>query len=142
VQKRVAITYHFQRDPEGNAPDESHVYRGLEEICNLLAVEPQSDVERRAVNSMTQGFTMDQLRLFTLVITRTIAERVKRADAMPDCALKSAILKDVVGISKRWIAVSDDLCALIDAATVAEFTGLEPSARSLREDVHTAAGHA
>lgn len=142
MQKRINITYHFH-DGDGNAPDEGHVRRGLEEIVGLLAILPDelSHAERKAVNAMTEGFTIDQLRRFVIVVTQSILSRVERAKAMPNSEHRNAILKDVEQISNRWLSINKDLIQFISDAESVLITGMEES-RSDRQLADQAGRHA
>lgn len=144
MKLRITTTYHFHGDDApGDLPSEEGIKREISDTINLLDLGEgyaEGGPERRAIEAMRSGFTLEQAMLFDLLVARRIAERRERHKiegldtARYAIGLRKAVLEQCDAIEKRWTATYADLRLAMADATVVKHTGLEENSRMRRAE--------
>lgn len=131
MKKVISTTFHFERHPDGNAPDESGPRREIEETTNLLGLAYLPELtgpEARAITAMTAGFTIEQFVVYDGLVARSIRERRERhATTQGTSHISRSVLAQTEIAEKRWAATREDLEKLVRIAKEVRVTGLEPN---------------
>lgn len=131
-------TYHFVQDGPGEAIDEGPIRRSIKDLDGLLALGvgvPCSGPELRAVKAMTEGFTIEQYRVFKLVVCREIdARRSRHEDAAVNSPFSRAVLQSLSSIETLAKRVFLEIDGIIPAAEKVNVTALEPNSAERAAD--------
>lgn len=122
-------TYHFSQDGPGDAIDEGPTRRSIKDLDGLLGLGagvPCSGPELRAIKAMTEGFTVEQYRVYKLLVCREIdARRSRHENLAPTAPFSRAVLEQLSSIEALAKRVFLEIDGLIPAAEPSHVTGLE-----------------
>ncbi len=129
-------TYHFVQDGPGEAVDEGPIRRSIKDLDGLLNLGVGcSGPEARAVKAMTEGFTIEQYRVFKLVVCREIDNRRSRhEDAALESQFSRGVLVQLTSIEALAKRVFLEIDGMIPAAEKINVTALEPNAAERAAD--------